>query len=233
MSKSFQIAIDGPVAAGKSTVSRKLAEALGFLYVDTGAMYRAVTLAAHQQNVDINSETALVSLVNNLNLEVRLPESNELDGRQSTVLLDEEDVSWAIRKGAVTRDVAKIAAFPKVRSTLVPIQQKIAAGKNVVMEGRDITYVVLPEADLKIYLDANFKIRVNRYLISRSAQKKSTTEQEARSWLKERDYNDKNRDASPLKIVPGVWVLDSSALTIDQVVDMIKERVMRTKQSND
>jgi len=221
MNQGFHIAIDGPVAAGKSTVSRKLAETLGFLYIDTGAMYRAVTLAAHQQNININSEEALVSLIGRINLEVRLPVTGEQDGRRSTVLLDGKDVSWAIRRGAINRDVAAVAALPKVREALVPVQQQISKNKNVVMEGRDITYVVLPSAQIKVYLDADFEIRVDRYLEARKAQKKDITRSDTKLWLQERDDTDKNREASPLKIVPGVWVLDTSKLTIDQVVDLI------------
>ena len=221
MNQGFHIAIDGPVAAGKSTVSRKLAEKLGFLLIDTGAMYRAVTLAAHRQGVDLTDETALVDLISRLKLEVRLPLASEQDDRQSTVLLDGEDVSWDIRKGAVNRDVATVAALPRVREALVPIQQQIAQGQNVVMEGRDITYIVLPNAQIKIYLDANFEVRVDRYLEARSTQKKEVTIEEAKTWLEERDDTDKNRAASPLKIVPGVWVLDSSKLSIDQVVELI------------
>lgn len=220
----FHIAIDGPVAAGKSTVSRRLAEKLGFLYIDTGAMYRAVTLAAQQQHLDINDEASLKELISQINLQVRLPTNDEQDGRQSTVLLDGTDVSWDIRKGAVNRDVATVAALPKVREALVPVQQRIAAGQNVVMEGRDITYVVLPKAQLKIYLDATMDVRVWRYQQARSSSEHTITQQEAKTWLQERDDTDKHRSASPLKIVPGVWVLDSTNLTIEQVVDQIADR---------
>jgi cytidylate kinase len=221
----FQIAIDGPVAAGKSTVARKLAEHLGFVYVDTGAVYRAVTLAAQREGFEMTDEEALVELAKRLDIDVRMPEGEEKDGRLSTVSLNGEDVSWKIRGGNVTRDVPMVAAMPQVREVLVAMQQRIARGKNVVMEGRDITYVVLPEADLKIYLDASEEVRIERYFQSRTAKDRGLSKEDVATWLMERDYTDKNRAASPLKIVPGVWQLDCSELSIDEVVETIAKRV--------
>jgi cytidylate kinase len=225
MSSGYQIAIDGPVAAGKSTVARRLAEKLGFVYIDTGAIYRALTLAGLRRSLDVSNEDVMAELATNVDVDVRLPNQNEMDGRQSTVTLDGEDVSWEIRKGKVNRDVAIVAAHAKVRQVLVPMQQKIAAGKNVVMEGRDITYVVLPEANLKVFLDASEEERVNRYYQGRRAKENGWSKEDVKKWLDERDETDKNREASPLKIIPGVWHLDTSGMDINEVVEKIAGRV--------
>jgi cytidylate kinase len=225
LKQGFQIAIDGPVAAGKSTVARQVAERLGFVYVDTGAIYRALTLAAQRRGIAVNDEVTMTTLAHEVEIDVRLPNQDEQDGRQSTVTLDGEDVSWQIRKGKVNRDVAIVAALPQVRGVLVPLQQRIARGKDVVMEGRDITYVVLPDADIRIFLDAAEDVRVERYFHGRRAQEKGWSREEVRAWLQERDETDRNRHASPLKQVPGVWVLDTSGMTLEEVVSMIVRRV--------
>ncbi len=214
----FQIAIDGPVAAGKSTTARLLADKLGFTYVDTGAMYRAVTLMALEQGISLDDEPALTTLIEDQEFDVRLPEPHEHDGRLSTVLVNGRDVSLEIRQKHINENVHLVASLPQVRSALVPKQQVIAATRDVVMEGRDITYVVLPEAQLKIFLDAQELVRIKRYhglLLTKNPQ---ITEAEAGRLLRERDELDRNRAASPLKIVPGVWHFDSSGKTIKQVV---------------
>lgn len=225
MNNEFKIAIDGPVAAGKSTVARKVAEWLGFVYVDTGAIYRALTLAAIRQSVSMEDEEALAQLAKEVDIDVRLPNDHEQDGRQSTVMLNEEDVSWQIRGGDVTKHVPNVASYPKVRQILVGLQQKISKGKNVVMEGRDITYVVLPDANLKIFLDAGEDERIERYYLGRRAKEKGWTKEQVRDWLKERDDKDKSREASPLRLMSGVWRLDTGGLSIDDVVGEVVRKV--------
>ncbi len=221
----FQIAIDGPVAAGKSTVARELAKALRFVYVDTGAMYRAVAYTAMRNNLSLQSEDEMVALVEKISIDVRSPLEEENDGRISTVLVDGVDVSWDIRTEAVNEAVAGVAAMPRVREVLVPEQRKIAQKSSIVMEGRDITYVVLPEAHLKIYLTAEEEVRVERFYQMLIGKDPALTKEHARTMLKERDLLDETREASPLKIVEGAWVLDSSRLTIPQVVEVIVKRV--------
>ena len=153
MSDFFQIAIDGPVAAGKGTVSRLLAQKLGFLYVDTGAMYRATALLAIRHEIDLNDEDKVVAILKKSKLEMRNPlPPDEIDGRLTTVILDGEDVSWAIRTQECSEGSSKVAVLKKLRKVLVAKQQEIAKSQDVVMEGRDITFRVLPEADLKIFL---------------------------------------------------------------------------------
>lgn len=225
MNQGIQIAIDGPVAAGKSTVARRLAERTGFIYVDTGAMYRAITLLALRHHLSFTDEAGLTQLVNQTQIDVRKPTEGEMDGRLSTVTIDGEDISWAIRTPEIAQHVATVAALKGVREALVKKQQQIAVNKNVVMEGRDITYVVLPDADLKIFLTGREEIRSERYYQKMINEGKQITKDQATKSLQDRDLLDKNREVSPLKILPGVWVLDTTTMTIDQVVDEIQNRI--------
>ncbi len=225
MTTGFQIAIDGPVAAGKSSVARELSKTTKFVYVDTGAMYRAVTLMALRDELNLEDEDSIMNLVRTIEIDVRSPNESEKDGRLSTVLVNDEDVSWEIREAKVSAVVGKVASMPRVREVLVPVQRRIALGKSVVMEGRDITYVVLPDAELKIYLNASEQVRVERYYQMLSEKDPSVTKEYAKEILRERDELDATREASPLRIVPGAWELDTSELTIKEVVGKIVERM--------
>lgn len=233
MGKYFQVAIDGPVGAGKSTAARELVKTTGFVYVDTGAMYRAVTLFGMRRGADLHDEEKMVKLAEGINIDVRLPSEGEHDGRLSTVLLNGEDVSWEIRTAEVSEVVATVAAMPKVREVLVPKQREISDRSDVVMEGRDITYVVLPEADLKIYLTAREAVRVERYYRMLRAKDETVTLSHARDILIERDRLDATRKSSPLKIVPDAWVLDTSGLSIAQVVELIAGRIVALRGTRD
>ena len=219
--QSFQIAIDGPVAAGKGTVSRLVADKLGFLYVDTGAMYRVTGLLADRAGVDIGNENALVALVEKADIQMRNPSEAEKDGRLTTVLVDGVDESWAIRTEKVSDLASKVATYQKVRSVLVAKQQAIASTQNVVMEGRDITYRVLPDAQLKIYLTANEIVRAKRRQFQLQTRGMLAEFDEVYQELLERDQRDSQRATDPLTILPDAWVIDSSDLSIDQVVDII------------
>lgn len=219
--QSFQIAIDGPVAAGKGTVSRLVADKLGFLYVDTGAMYRVTGMLADRAGVDIGNENALVALVEKADIQMRNPSEVEKDGRLTTVLVDGVDESWAIRTEKVSGLASKVATYQKVRSVLVAKQQAIASSQNVVMEGRDITYRVLPDAQLKIYLTANEIVRAKRRQFQLQTRGMLAEFDEVYQELLERDKRDTQRETDPLTILPDAWVIDSSDLSIDQVVDII------------
>ncbi len=220
----LHIAIDGPVAAGKGTVARLVAQRLGLLYVDTGAMYRTTALIALRNHVPFEDETKLVELLEKSKIEMRNPNPQELDGRLTTVLLNGEDISWEIRTEAVSRGSAQVSALKKVREHLVKKQQEIAANQNVIMEGRDITYKVLPNANLKIYLDASAETRAKRRHFELQSRGQDVTFEEIYEDLKVRDKRDMTRTVDPLKIVEGAWVLDSSNLTIEEVVELIVER---------
>lgn len=225
MSSPFRIAIDGPVAAGKGTVARLVASKLGFLYVDTGAMYRVTAYIGIQQKIDFTDEHALVKAIQSSKIELRNPTENEKDGRLTTVLLNGEDVSWKIRTEQISQGSSKVAMLVEVRKELVKLQQHIAQSQNVVMEGRDITFRVLPEAELKIFLTASEVVRAKRRYTELQIRGEDTDFESVYQGLLERDRQDMERAADPLQIVPGAWVLDTSDLSIDQVVDMIVARV--------
>lgn len=224
-SQIFHIAIDGPVAAGKGTVSRLVAERLGFLYVDTGAMYRMTALLAIRKDASFEKESDVVELVESASMDMRNPSKDEQDGRLVTVLLDGEDVSWKIRTEEMSQGSSKVAALKQVRVALVKKQQQIAENKSVVMEGRDITYRVLPEADLKIYLTASDVVRAKRRHLQLQTKGQDVSFEDVFKELVERDERDMSRSADPLKIVDGAWVIDTSDLPIDKVVQMIVAKV--------
>ncbi len=217
----FQIAIDGPVAAGKGTVARLVAERLGFLYVDTGAMYRMTAYLAQQEGASMADEVALADLVEEAQMDMRNPNDEEKDGRLTTVLLNGEDVSWKIRTEEMSRGSSQVAQYPLVRQVLVSKQQRIAAQQDVVMEGRDITYRVLPTAQLKIYLTASDIVRAKRRHLQLQAKGQDIGFEEVYRDLLQRDHQDMTRPADPLKQVPEAWVVDTSDLSIEQAVEMI------------
>ena len=161
-SKTLQIAIDGPVAAGKGTVARLVAERLGITYIDTGAMYRAAALLAKRANVTWDDETGVADLVDKGEFVLRQPQGEEKDGRLITVMVNSEDVSWKIRTEEMSQGSSAVARLALVRQALVKKQQAIARQQSVIMEGRDITFRVLPKADLKIYLTASPEERAKR-----------------------------------------------------------------------
>jgi cytidylate kinase len=224
MSKPFHIAIDGPVAAGKGTISRLVAQRLGFLYVDTGAMYRMTALLALANKVDFKEEEKIVELVNNSLMEMRNPIGQEQDGRLTTVILNGEDVSWKIRTPEATDGSSKVAILPKVREALVKKQQIIAADQSVIMEGRDITSKVLPAAQMKIYLTASDIVRAKRRHLELQIRGIDVGFDQVYRELIERDERDMNRAADPLHIVEGAWIVDTSDLSIEKVVDLIVAR---------
>ena len=224
--QSFQIAIDGPVAAGKGTVSRLVAEELGFLYVDTGAMYRCTALLALRNHLEFSDEDAIVEILKKSKIEMRNPEGDkEADGRLTTVILDGEDVSWEIRTEKCSDGSSKVAILPKVRQVLVEKQKEIASQQNVVMEGRDITFKVLPEADLKIFLTASLETRAERRHVQYLTKGINKELEEVMAEVKERDDRDINRQTDPLHQTKDAWLLDSNQLSIEEVVDKIAARV--------
>lgn len=231
MHQSFQIAIDGPVAAGKGTISRLLAQQLGFLYVDTGAMYRATALLALREGINLDDEDQVVALLEKSKLEMRNPlPPKETDGRLTTVILDGEDVSWAIRTQKCGDGSSKVAVLPKLRRVLVKKQQEIAASQNVVMEGRDITFRVLPDAKLKIFLTASIEARAERRHTQYLSKGVNISIEEVVQEIKERDERDMQRDTDPLHIVSDAWVIDTSNLEIEEVVKLIADKVTSLHQ---
>ncbi len=231
MKKPFQIAIDGPVAAGKGTISRLVAKRLNFLYVDTGAMYRVSAYLAHINDVPFEDAPAVLQLVQDHTISMRPPTEDENDGRQCTVLLDGDDVSWKIRTETISRGASIVAAHKILRAELVKQQRVIASTQSVVMEGRDITFRVLPDARLKIFLTATDKERARRRMLELQEKGEDVTFEQVHLDLLERDKRDMERDVDPLHIVSDAWVLDTSTLSIETVVEMVVTRVRSIEES--
>jgi cytidylate kinase len=217
------ITIDGPVASGKSTIGYLLAQKLGYLYLDTGAMYRAVTWAALTRGVPVEDERAVTALAEGLHIDITRPTVD--DGRQYTVLADGEDVTWDIRGPEVDANVSVISAYPGVRRAMVAHQRRIAAAGRVIMVGRDIGSVVLPDADLKLYLDATPQERARRRWLERQARGESVTYEEVLAMMLRRDEIDSHRAVSPLRVPDGAVVIDTTGLTIDEVLALILRRI--------
>lgn len=225
MVKALTIAIDGPVASGKSTLAKKLADELGYLYFDTGAMYRAVTLAALQRNVPVDDESAMVDLAEQVHIDL-LPPSNE-DGRLYDVLLDGKDCTWDLRTPEVEANVSQVSAYPGVRSALTRQQRRIGLRGGVVMAGRDIGTVVLPEADLKIFLSASQEERARRRHEELRARGEAITYEEVLESLRQRDEIDTHRAVAPLRPAADAVPLDSDGLEPNDVLDKVTELVMQ------
>jgi cytidylate kinase len=217
------ITVDGPAAAGKTTLGKLLAARLGYLFFDTGVMYRAVALAAYQNGADPADEAAVSELAENTAIDVRpAPES---DGRANMVLLDGDDVSWAIHEPVVDDTVSKISAYGRVRAAMAARQREIGLRGNVVMIGRDIGTVVLPEADLKIYLDASLEERARRRHLEQDSRGGDLTPEEVQAGLARRDEEDATRDPSPLKPAKDAILVDTTNLTPEEVLQKIEPRL--------
>jgi cytidylate kinase len=215
----FIIAIDGPAASGKSTLGLRLANALGYLFFDTGIMYRAVTWLALQRGIDVLEESAVSALAEETQIEVA-PASMP-DGRTGDVLVEGTDITWETRLPEVEANVSIISAYRGVRRALSQQQRRIGQRGHIVMVGRDIGTVVLPEADLKIYLDASAEKRARRRydeLIARGAQ---ADYREILTQVIERDRIDSTRDVAPLKAAEDAIGLDSDKLNADEVFERV------------
>ena len=224
------IAIDGPAASGKSTVAAVLAGRLGYLYFDTGVMYRAATWAALDRDVTISDEAAVTRLVESLQIDVEPPSID--DGRQYDVLCDGVDVTWAIRTPEVDANVSPVSAYRGVRSALTAQQRRIGLRGDVVMVGRDIGTVVLPEAPLKIYLDASAEERaLRRFLEVQARGDQSQTYESILDNVKRRDAIDSGRATAPLRAAPDAVVIDSTGLSVDEVVARVEQLIAREPEA--
>jgi cytidylate kinase len=214
--KPSTIAIDGPAASGKSTVGELLARRLGYLYFDTGVMYRAVTWAALERDIPIEDEPAVTVLAERLRIDVTSPTVD--DGRQYTVLANGVDVTWAIRTPEVDANVSPVSAYPGVRRALVAQQRRVAAAGRVVMVGRDIGTVVLPDADLKLYLDASVEERARRRWREMQARGRETDHERVLVSMRRRDEIDSSRADSPLRVAEDATVVDTTDLNIEEML---------------
>ena len=217
------IAIDGPAASGKSTLGQRLAQALGYLYFDTGVMYRAVTLLAMQRGVEIGNEEAITSLAEQAQIDVRPPSAQ--DGRAYDVIVDEQDVTWEIRQPEVETHVSPVSAYAGVRKALSAQQRRIGKRGNVVMVGRDIGTVVLPEAELKIYLDASVEERARRRYKELLERYEPADYDLILRAMRRRDHIDSNRKVAPLRPADDARILCSDGLDANQVLEQAKRMV--------
>lgn len=213
------IAIDGPAASGKSTVGEAVARRLGFLYFDTGAMYRAVTLAALSRATPIGDEDAVTALAAAVHIDILPP--SVADGRQYTVLCDAVDVTWQIRRPEVDANVSAVSAYPGVRAAMTQQQRRVAAGGRVVMVGRDVGTVVFPEAPLKIYLDASLEVRARRRYEEQIARGEYAQYLITLEAMRARDAYDSSRDAAPLRAASDAVIIHTDALDIPAVTAVV------------
>ncbi|KPN95309.1 (d)CMP kinase [Lysinibacillus sp. ZYM-1] len=215
MKKNIQIAIDGPAGAGKSTIAKIVAEALGFTYIDTGAMYRAVTYKAMQQNIHLDDEAKLAEMLAASTIELKPSSQGQL------VFLDAQNVTEEIRSNEVTSSVSQVAAHARVRELLVAQQQNLAANGGVVMDGRDIATHVLKNAELKIFMSATVEERARRRFIDNQKRGIDSSLEKLQEEIALRDKKDSEREASPLIQAEDAVFLDTTALSIDDAAQAI------------
>ncbi|MFW6280977.1 MAG: (d)CMP kinase [Halanaerobium sp.] len=208
------IAIDGPGGAGKSTIAALLAEELGYLHLDTGAMYRAVTFAALEKNIDFNDSESLTKVAENINIDFNQAGEIFIDGR---------NISQEIRTQKVNEYVSETASVKEIREIMVKKQKKIAEENKIVMDGRDITTVVLPDAKYKFYLTASIEERARRRYKEMKSKNISVDIEEIKNNIKERDKKDSQREHSPLKKADDAVLIDSTDLSIEEVIEKMKK----------
>ena len=217
---SINIAVDGPAGAGKSSIARAVAEEIGYIYVDTGALYRSIALYSIENKLDNES------LVNSLDkINIRL----EFIDKCQHVFLNDNDVSDKIRTPEVSMGASKVSAIPEVREFLFGLQKKIAAENNIIMDGRDIGTVVLPGADLKVFLTASAEERANRRF--KEMTDSSISYEQVLEDIKQRDYNDMHRDIAPLKQAEDAVLLDTTGMTIEEVKQKLKALIDETEKA--
>jgi CMP/dCMP kinase len=214
------IAIDGPAASGKSTLGRRLADSLGYLFFDTGVMYRAITWAVLQHKVDVKDEAAVTRLAETLPIDVRPP--SQEDGRACDVLLEGVDVTWEVRRPEVDANVSPVSAYRGVRQALAAQQRRIGMRGKVVMVGRDIGTVVLPEAEVKIYLDASAEERARRRYNEIVGRGEKAEYEQILANVRARDEIDSTRACSPLRAAEDAVIIDSDNLNADEVFSRVE-----------
>lgn len=216
------IAIDGPAGTGKGTISKLISERLGFVYVDTGAMYRAITLKMLRKDIKAAELEKIEELLNTTKIDFK-----NIQGEQQRVLLDGEDVSEEIRKPLVNEHVSPYSAIKIIREKMVELQRKIAEGKDVIMEGRDITTVVFPNAEIKIYLTASPEERAMRRYKELLEKGVETTYEETLESINKRDYNDMHKEMGALMIAEGAIVVDTTNLSIEEVYEKLNKIIKK------
>ena len=220
--KTIQIAIDGPASSGKSTVAKIIAKEFGYTYLDTGAMYRAATYIALKHQLNEDNVEQLLGLLEQHPISFGRSEAGE-----QLVFVGDVDITHPIRENEVTNRVSTIASIPVIREKLVALQQEIAQKGGIVMDGRDIGTVVLPQAELKVFLVASVDERAKRRYKENMAKGIETNLEKLKEEIAARDYKDSHRETSPLKQAEDAIYLDTTGLTIEEVVDKIKEEAKK------
>ena len=219
MNEKIAVAIDGPAAAGKSTVAKALAKKFGYIYVDTGALYRTIALFAVKKGIDTLDEAKVSSCLKDISLELKYE-----DGTQK-VILNGEDVSEAIRTPEMSMAASNVSKIKEVRAFLLDLQRDIARKNNVIMDGRDIATVILPDAKYKFFLTASPEVRARRRFLEFEAKGMKTDYDALLKETKERDYNDSHRDIAPLKPHEDAVIVDSSEMSFDETVGFMSKRM--------
>lgn len=219
--KKINVAIDGPSGAGKSIVALALAKKFKLRHINSGAMYRCIALLADRNNISVNDETSLIQIAESMIF--------DCDFNQN-IFCNGENVSNQIRLEKISMLSSQISKYSSIRNIMVALQQKMASNKNCIMEGRDITTIVLPDADVKIYLTADVNIRAQRRYLELLSKNINTNYDDVLKDLICRDYSDKNRKIAPLKIAIDAMVLDSSHLSIDEVVEVISQKIKKAME---
>lgn len=218
----MNVAIDGPAGAGKSTIAKKVASDIGYVYVDTGAIYRTLALACIRKGIAADDEKNVCDICKNTKVDIKY-----VDGEQ-VMLLDGENVNAYIRSEDVSRMTSSISIYKEVREQLIDLQRYIAEKENVIMDGRDIGTFVLPNAEVKIYLNASVETRAKRRYLEQKDKGVECSLEDIEKDIKERDYRDMHRDIAPLRKADDAVEVDTSSMTIDEVVmkikDIIKEK---------
>jgi len=227
MKKGLIIAIDGPSGVGKSTIAKSIAAILGYLYIDTGAIYRAVTWKALEDKIDLENEDLLIEMMRKIKVEFQYPRISSINHLR--ILLDSEDITEKIREPRIDQHVSDIAKLEKVREELISLQRDLAKEGNIVMEGRDIGSKILLNANLKFFLTASEKERTNRRYQELKNKGFNMSYEEVREQLANRDAIDRGRKCSPLKIARDAIVIDSTGQSIDQVLKSILNIVKNVK----
>ena len=220
------IAIDGPAASGKTTIANQLAEKWGYLFFDTGVMYRAVTWLALHKNISTKDETLVTEMADRIKIDIAPPSKD--DGREYDVIADGIDVTWKIRKKKVDSRVSRVSAYPGVRKALTRQQRRIGLVGKVIMVGRDIGTVVLPEADLKIYLDASVEERANRRFKQRVDRGEDVELPKILKKLEKRDNIDSTREIAPLRAAEDAVLIYTDDLSVAEVVFKIEKIALST-----
>lgn len=221
----MQVAIDGPASAGKSTVAKIIAKNMGYIYLDTGAMYRACTLVAKQNHLAYDDQSGILKALNN-----NIISFKNIDDDQR-VYINDKDVSFDIRTPEITANVSQVSALSEIRKKMVEIQRKIAGENNIIMDGRDIGTTVLPDADVKIFLIASVASRAKRRYLDFKEKGINQNLTDIEKDIADRDYKDMHRKISPLRKAEDAYQVDTTDMSIDQVVNKLTKIIKKNKKN--